>query len=59
MRLGVSDDFIEFLEIEAFAWFINVDPASLTAQIAAVENREVEEGREVDPFFHPPLVEVH
>ena len=54
---GVVHDLVEFIEIERFAWFVHVHPAALAAEVAGIEDGNVEEGREVLALFHALLVQ--
>ena len=51
MSLRVIDDLVEIVEVDFYLWLVNVDPASLAAQVAAVENGDVDERGEVDSFL--------
>ena len=48
---GVSDQRIHVLETDHVLRFVDIHPATLAPQIAAVGNRNVEERREGDPLF--------
>jgi hypothetical protein len=46
MAFGVVHDFVEFVQVHRLPWFVHIHPAALAAEVAGVENRKVEEGRE-------------
>src|SRR5581483_9252425 len=55
LRLGVSDDAAERLRVDQVLRTVDLDPAALAPQIAAVDDRDVQEGREVFAAGEPPL----
>jgi hypothetical protein len=59
VRFRVIDNLVEVFEVDLDLRFIHVDPAPLTAEVAAVEDGDVNERREIDPFFHSFLKEIH
>jgi hypothetical protein len=59
VSLGVIHDIVEIVEINFDLWFVDVDPASLTAEIAAVEDGDVDERGEVDSLFEALFEKVH
>ena len=48
---GVVDEAVEFIEFDEVAGGVDVDPAALAAEVAAVDDAEVEEGGEDDALF--------
>ncbi len=58
VRLGIVDGAVERVEIDGIARRFHIDPATLAAEVATVEDGQVEEGREVSAFLHP-LFEEH
>ena len=55
---GVVDEAVEFVEFDEVAGGVDVDPAALAAEVAAVDDAEVEEGGEDDAFFKALFEEV-
>jgi hypothetical protein len=57
-RLSLIDEAVQISERQGNPRFIDVDPAPLAAEIAGVEDGDVEEGRKVLPGGHPFLKEL-
>jgi hypothetical protein len=55
VRLRVADEAIHRIEIEGGALGFDIHPATLAAQVAGVDDRDVEERREVLAVAQPPL----
>ena len=51
MLLGVIDQPIHIVEADHVLWLVDVDPASLTPEITAIGDRDIEERRECNALF--------
>src|SRR6266516_6637234 len=52
--LGVGDGVVERLQVDGVL-FLDVNPTALTAEVAGIDDREIEERREVFAAFDPAL----
>ena len=59
MPLGVVHDLVQLVEVQRLARFIDIDPAALAAEVAGVQDGDVEEGREELALLHALLVQHH
>ena len=50
---------IQLIEFNLHLWLVDIDPAALAAEIAGVQNRNVEKRREVLAALHPIFVQLH
>ena len=57
-RLGLIDEAVQVSEWQGHPRFVDINPAPLAAEIARVEDGDVEEGRKVLPGGHPFLKEL-
>ena len=51
----VADELVQIIDIDHLARRLDVDPAALAAQVATVNDREVEKWREIFAALKPPL----
>ena len=56
---GVVHQPVQFIQFDHVPRRFHIDPAALAAEIAAVDDAEVKEGGENDPFFQALLEEHH
>jgi hypothetical protein len=54
---GIVHDLVQLVEVERLARFVHIHPAALAAEIAGVQDGDVEEGREILPLLHALLVQ--
>ena len=59
VRFRVGDDPVKFLRRHHRPRRLDVDPASLAAEVAGIDDREVEERREDDPAALSRLEALH
>jgi hypothetical protein len=52
---GLVHHLVEIIEFDLHLRFIDIDPTSLATEVAAVQNRDVEEGRKVFPLLESAL----
>jgi hypothetical protein len=57
--LGVVHDLVQLVEVQRLARLIDIDPAALAAEVAGVQDGDVEEGREELALLHALLVQHH
>ena len=56
---SIIDDAVQAIEIDLDLRFVDVHPATLAPQVAAIEDRDVKERREVNALPHPTFEEFH
>src|SRR5207253_1386907 len=55
MLFGVVDQIVQSGQIDRFAWRFDIDPATVAAQVATIDNREIKKRRKEFAAFDSPF----
>ena len=59
VAFGVIHDLVQIVEFDRLAWLVHIHPAALAAEVAGVQNGNVEEGREEFALLHTLFEKQH